>query len=426
MKSFFNNIKNKKTIINGSLFSLFSFFNQGISFILLILLAKYITPSEYGYLSIFNTIVMFLGYFIALSTQGYISISYFQKERNNFKKDFSCIFFISISLFVIISIIIFLGNNKLSNLLLIEEKFLWLALIISFFQLLFNINLDIFRIKELILKYGYRSCGFAVLNFVLSIYLIIFCNYNWQGRVYAQFICTSIFGILAILFFSKEQLLTNKLSYKRFKEIIIWGLPLIPHLAAQWIRQGCDRYIINYNYSIEEVGLFSFALNLANIIAILGMAFNSTNSVEIYKTLSSKTISKELKIETLNRKEIFFIWIYTFIFLTICVLGIILVPLILPKYSLSIPYFIILSLYGFLQCLYFIYCNYLFYFKENKSIMYITFISSIIHLLLSISLTSISLYISAFIYVITQLYIVISIKRKGKRIIRKYLYEECY
>ena len=367
MNSFIQKIKNNKTIINGSLFSLFSFFNQGISFILLILLAKYITPSEYGHLSIFNTIVMFLGYFIALSTQGYISISYFQKGRNNFKKDFSCIFFIAIIILFILSTIIICGNERLSKILILEQRFLWVAIFISFFQLLFNINLDIFRIKEQIFKYGYRSCGFAVLNFILSIYLVIFCNYNWQGRVYAQLICTGIFGFISILFFYKEKLYTNKLSCGRFKEIIIWGLPLIPHLAAQWIKQGCDRYIINYNYSIEDVGLFSFALNLANIIAILGMAFNATNSVDIDKILSSQNISNDSKTTIINKKEKFFTWTYILIYLVVCTLGVLLVPLILPKYTQSIPYFIILSLYSLLQCIYFIYCNYLFYFKENIS-----------------------------------------------------------
>lgn len=419
MKSIIHRIKNNKTIINGSLFSIFSFFNQGISFILLILLAKYITPSEYGYLSIFNTIVMFLGYFIALSTQGYISVSYFQKGKNNFKKDFSCIVFIAIGILIILSLIILIGKENLSSILIIDQELLWIALLISFFHLLFNINLDLFRIKELVLKYGYRSCGFALLNFILSIYLVIYCNYSWQGRVYAQLLCTCIWGGLAILYFTKEKLFTFNLSQRRFKEIIIWGLPLIPHLATHWIRQGCDRYIINYNYSIEEVGLFSFALNLASVIYIIGMAFNSTNSVEIYKTLSSKTMTNESKIKSLFNKEKNLVLLYIICFIIILLSGIIFIPIILPKYTNSILYFCILSIYGLLQCFYFIYSNYLFYYKKNKNIMYITFSSSILHLLLSICLTGFSLYITASIYVITQLYIVISIRNKAKQIILK-------
>ena len=71
-------IKNE-TLRNGAFFTLFSFVNKGMNFVLLILLARYISPTEYGYWSLFGTITMFLGYFMAMTTEGYISISYFQE-----------------------------------------------------------------------------------------------------------------------------------------------------------------------------------------------------------------------------------------------------------------------------------------------------------------------------------------------------------
>ena len=50
-------LKKDRTLVNGSLYSLFSFFSQGCNFLLLILVAGYILPSDYGKLSIFTTIV---------------------------------------------------------------------------------------------------------------------------------------------------------------------------------------------------------------------------------------------------------------------------------------------------------------------------------------------------------------------------------
>ena len=64
IKTRINNLIHSKTVRNGGLFSAFSFFNKGIGFVLLILLAKYIQPSEYGELSLFNTLVSLLGYFV--------------------------------------------------------------------------------------------------------------------------------------------------------------------------------------------------------------------------------------------------------------------------------------------------------------------------------------------------------------------------
>lgn len=409
-------IKTSKTLVNGFFFSLFSFFNQGVSFFLLILLANYITPGEYGYLSLFNTIVMFIGYFISLSTQGYISVSFFQKESVYFKKDFSIIFIITLFVFIFLSVILLLFHNHLSHITQLSNSLLWFSLFISTFTLFLNVNLDYLRIKEKILEYGILSCSFAIVNFLLSLYFVIKCSQSWLGRINAQLICSIFFGLISILFFLKNRMFTfRNYTINDFKQIICWGLPLIPHLATNWIRQGCDRYIINYHYSIEEVGLFSFALNLVNIIIILGVAFNSSNSVSIYKILSDNTINNKIALLKKQTNNIFYIYLLSTILITSG--GCVLIPIFLPQYSEAIPYFCILSVYAFLQCLYFLYCNYLFYYNKNKKIMLLTFSTSILHLILSYLFTQYSLIVTSFIYIITQAIIVIEIKRFSKKLL---------
>ena len=70
---FLNCLLGNKLLLKGALFSFFSFFNQGASFLLLIILANYIAPSDYGTLSLFNTIIFFWGFVVSLSTHGYIT-----------------------------------------------------------------------------------------------------------------------------------------------------------------------------------------------------------------------------------------------------------------------------------------------------------------------------------------------------------------
>lgn len=408
----------KTSLIRGSLYSLFSFFNQGSSFLLLILLANYINPAEYGKLSMFNTLVQLLTYFIAFSASGYISVSYFSKGQQEFRKDFSSIMLLGvISLFIIVSII-GVCNDVISHLLNIPSMCVWIGVVICLSLFLHNINLDIIRINENIKEYGIFSCSNAILNFILSLILVIGFNMNWEGRVFAQFWTNITFGIIAIYLFNKRKLFTYSISYTRLKSIAMWGMPLIPHLASSWIKQGCDRLIINSNYSIEEVGLFSFALNLTSIITMIGLGFNQVNSVDIYKILGDNEHDNKWKLKKLDtqRREVWQIYIVVFIVVVItCILG---VPILLPKYSDSIIYFIPLSIYGLGVCIYLMYCNYLFYYDMNKYIMMITFTSSLIHLLLSLFLTRYSLFLTAIIYVVMQLYIVVLLYHESKKLLQ--------
>lgn len=414
-------ILNNKTFIKGSLFSLYSFFNQGISFILLIILAKFISPGDYGQLSLFNTLVMFVGYFIVLSSDGYLSVSYFKSTKQEFAKDVSSILLVLSFVTTILLLLITVGGQWLSGLLKLPQNLLYIAIIISAFSILVSVNLNIKRLSEDLKRYGLLSCSFAIMNFILSLLLVIKVDLNWIGRIYAQLFCVIIFGSIALYAFKRERLYTNSLSLGRVKTILFWGIPLIPHLATTWVRQGCDRYIIDSAYSLVEVGLFSFALNLTSVIEMVGSSFNATNSVSIFKILSDSSLDGYNKISLLKKTSKEMITIYSIITILIVICVVCFVPYVMPNYAKSVPYFLVLSSYGFLKCIYYIFCNYLFYWGKNKYLMYITFSFSIIHLVSSLLLTKYSLFYTASIYVVTQLLIDIVLVVMAFNLIKKNL-----
>lgn len=410
---------NNKTIRNGGLFSVYSFVQSGVSFILLIILAKFITPSEYGLMSLFNTATMFFSYFVGLNTAGYLSVSYFaNKSSEDFKKDFTIITLLTIMSAILLFIIILPLISPISKLINTTPLLLTASLLIATFRIIHQILLNYYRIQEKVIKYGIYSCSNSLLSALLVFIFVLYCGQGWHGYVEGQFISLIIFSGISLLLFKKWNLYTFAgLTTQRIKNIILWGVPLIPHLAAIWIRQGMDRYIIEHNHTTADVGLFSFALNLTNIIIMIGTAFNNTFSVNIFKTLSSEIPFENKIIKLKNQtKKIMAIYIIATVFI---VLGsFVFLPIFMPNYSSSIKYFTILSFYGLCQCFYFQYCNYFFYFKKTKTLMYITFGSSILHLLLSFILTPYSLILTCSIYVMVQMIIVLTTKKMGMELLK--------
>lgn len=417
-------IKNNKTLLRGGLFSIYSFINKGFAFILLLILANYITPAEYGYLSLFSTVVMILGYFIALSSEGYMSISYFSEGDAGIKKSFSCIFFICIIILLLYCLILLACGNTLERFLDLKNDILFYAIVIAFFTVFNNLLLDLFRIKEKVVVYGWLSCGSALLNFVVSIIFVKDLLLSWQGRVYAWMGCAVLFGLIGIWYFVKSGYFYLQIR-SHLKPMLLWSIPLIPHLATSFLRQGCDRYIINYYHSIDDVGLFSFALNLVGVITMIGFGFNQSNSVDIYKVLGDKQMPIQNKLQHLKKNRNIFLLFYICITLLIATTGYFVVPIVLPKYSHAINYFIILSFYGFFVCVYLVYTNYLFFFKETRILMHITVLSALIHLFLSYILTRYSLYSTAFLYGLTQAGTAISVGVYSMRKLRDWKQREC-
>lgn len=418
IREYISRFRSNKTLINGTLFSAFSFINRGISFVLLIILARYIMPAEYGQLSLFTTIVQFLAYFIALSCQGYFPISFFQRKGEYFRQDTTSIILILTVCTTVLSVLMLLFQNVLAAFAGIPRLFLWFAIIISFSQVLYYLFTDYLRIQEKVLRYGLFSCGFAVISFALSVYLVVYKEQDWYGRVYAFLICAVVTGLIGIFFLFKKRLLTRSVTWEGTKMILLWGVPLIPHEATTWIKQGCDRFIINSTHTIEDVGLFSFALTLTSIIVMIGSAFNATNSVSVYQILSSDNSSAQKKI-LLKRQARNIGAIYTVCYILVLLFGTLIVPIALPKYTASIPFFWITSISGFLECLYFLFVNVLFYYHKNHRIMEITFVTAIFHLLLSFILTRFSLYLTAGIYVVSQLVVLLLIIWQSLKVVKE-------
>lgn len=405
------------TVRNGVLFSFFSFANSGVSFILLIILAKYITPIEYGYLNLFNTLVTLLNIFISLCTVSYVTLSFFKKDKSELLKIINVSLIVSSIMLIILFVIISIFTNHLEHLIGIDYEYQVIALLICYFQIFNAINLDIWRIEEKPISYGFYSLGVVLLNFVITLFLIIGLEQGWLGRVYSQLSVSFIFGIISIIILIKRRyfaLIWPGLSL--FKETLLYCLPLIPHIASFWLRQGLDRYIINYYHSVEDVGLFSFALNFASIIGIAGMAFNSTNSVYIYKKLAINYSEVKASLKKQTRFMLLFFLCLTILVAVVVSIGI---PLIVPHYTASIAFLFPVCFAAFFQCVYLLFVNYLFYYGRTLLLMTITLSMSVLSVVLSLILTKYGVIYTAYISLFISASIAFSVYLFASKILKQ-------
>ncbi|MBQ4406389.1 MAG: oligosaccharide flippase family protein [Bacteroidales bacterium] len=401
-------LRHNKTVQNGALFSLFSFLNAGISFVLLIIIAGFISPEGYGKINLFSTTVQIFTYFICLNTSGIISVVFFRKDNTEFKRTINTVLVLTIGCFLILTLILLFINERLEKAIGLDFYFQWIALWICLFQTLSQINLNIFRIEEKVKQYGIYSVSSAVLNFVLTILLVVTFKYDWVGRIYAQVICCMLLFLFSVVFLIKNEYITLvKPNRSSFKEALGFGLPLIPHSATPWLRQGLDRYFINGFHNTAQVGLFSLSMNFANIILMVGDAFNQTNSVYIYKNLSAENqdeVKKRLKKQTLILCNLFAV-----ITSILIVCSSIFIPLVFPKYEDAVKYIPFLCLSMFFKCIYLQFCNFLFYYKKTVGLMYITFSCSLLHAALSFWLTRYSIVYTTIISAAVDFLIMIGV-----------------
>lgn len=396
-----------KNIRHGILYTLFSFINNGVSFFLLLILAKYLKPDEYGYLNLFTSIINMLSIIIALSTNAYISVSFFQKTKTYLQQIITTCLITASLVSLLLLFITYFNKEYLTETIGLNYIYIIISILICYFQLYNNINLDLWRLNERPIAYGIFSFAYSIANFSLSIILVTYYKFGWVGRIDAWLIIAFIFFAIDLFLFYKNGYIVWKFPNKTIIiETLRYSLPLIPHLMSNWFKQGFDRFIINYFYNATEVGYYSFAMNIAAIITMIGTAFNSTNSVTIFKKLSKST---QDNIKLLRKQTIFMSIIFISLTIIVIISAILLIHLFFRSYENSIIYIIPLCIGGLFQCLYLIKVNYIFYYKKTHILMGISVVSALVQLCISLILIKVSIVYAALISMIISLLTMLSV-----------------
>lgn len=407
-----------KNVKNSIIYTFFLFFNNGLSFILLLILASYLSPNDYGKLSLFTTFVSLLQIVICLSSTSYLTVAFFQKLKIEIQRLITTIILISLIILAILLVITILDKSDVEKIVGFQNLFVILGIFICFFQVFNNINLDLWRLEEKPLAYGFYNFTYALINFVLTLWFVISLKLGWVSRPYSWFIVSCLFFIISGIYLLKRGYVKwIKPTFSIIKETLIYAIPLIPHSISYWLKQGADRYVINYYYNSEYVGFFSFAMNLASIIVMVGAAFNSSNSVYIYKNL--KEGYNTVKI-TLIKQEKIMIAIFSCIGVLTIISAVSLIPFFFPKYVSSIPYIIPLMIGAVFQCIYLLYVNYMFFYKKTLILMYISLITAVLQILLSILLTKYSTLYTAYISMLTSILTAASVCVYSNNLVKKH------
>ena len=385
ISTFINSITKNQNFRHGVLYTIFSFINSGFSFILVLILAKFLPPYEYGQLNLFTTFVTLVNIIIPLCTVSYITVSFFQRAKIIVRQIITTALGTTTLMLVLLSVLLVLFPHFFERCLGFPLADIWFGLLICYFQVFYTLNLDIWRLEEQPVRYGIFSLSFAICNFILTFALIVYYKLGWEGRIYAWFLLGLLYFVISIVFLIKRNYLHLSIPpFSLIKETLAYAIPLVPHSLSFWLKQGMDRYIINHFHDPSAVGYFSFAMNIAAIISIIGTAFNATNSVYLYKQLSLGYNNVK---NTLRRQ----ILLMTLVFFTVSVLVALLawgiITFIVPQYTTSLQYILPLTLGAFFQCIYLLWVNYLFYYKKTTQLMMITFSTALLQCVLSIWLT---------------------------------------
>jgi len=257
----------KDSLIYGS----GSLAQYSISFLLIPVYTRYLTPADYGILEVIavTTSLLLILYIMGMSTA--IFKSYFDTKDEKTRKTIisSALIYLSLTSLTFTTILVFLapffsstffgtGDNTLLFTIAFSSLFFDTSLIIPF---------ALWRAKGESKRYVIISFSRFVLAMGLNILFVVFLTRGILGILQAQLITSAAFYVFLIPWTIKDTGL--RFSAQKLKEMLSFGLPLIATLLASMILVRSDRYFLNFFSTTSQVGLYALGYRIGMIVNIL-------------------------------------------------------------------------------------------------------------------------------------------------------------
>tara|TARA_R100000935_G_C2824293_1_gene161451 strand:+ start:55 stop:1500 length:1446 start_codon:yes stop_codon:yes gene_type:complete len=183
-----------------------------------------------------------------------------------------------------------------------------LAILLAFFAQTKNIWSTFLMLHYKVKRTALITGISVILGIIFSLILVMVFKLGALGKILAMFppaILIFYFSFSDIKKFAK-----NKWSIKSIKEQLLFGLPIIGAIWSSSLLLMMDRYFIEYLLNLNSLGIYSFAYQIAQIPLFLIVGIKKIWNPLFYDNMNSKNYDTLSKI----------IYIYSAILVLVCML----------------------------------------------------------------------------------------------------------
>jgi O-antigen/teichoic acid export membrane protein len=283
-----------------SLYTLVGVIGAGINFFVMPVLSHYLSPADYGTLSLFNTYTTILIPLVSLSANSLLNIEFFkEKNKERFADRFSSTQVVPLFTSVILAILTWQFFTQVNDEMELQSAGLrwgYIMVAISFFTIYCD-QLSVFLIFE---KKAGAFAFFSILKLCievsLTLYFVIIRHWDWEGRIYSSLITTGIFFCISLVYFYRQGFIKKVIRFQYIKEGLVFGAPLILHELGKFVINQSDRLFIAKMVSISEAGIYNIGYTVGAMVMLIINAYFNYYSPFLMERLSDLSEEKKLQI----------------------------------------------------------------------------------------------------------------------------------
>lgn len=303
----------KKLVTTTIYYSIGEIIPRIVSFLLLPILTKYLTASEYGIVSYTTSVMTFVFVIATLSLNTFILRHYYTFKDQNARKELIGSIFLFIfgfnCILILLQIFLFPIIIDVFSINIPFKPYFQLAIFNNFFDVISIVPLVLYRVKENAKGFLALSLSRTLLQFLMVYFFVVILHKGLLGSYYARLIVNIPFMFIYFYMIYKNSIF--KINFKLIKEALNFTLPILPGSLAFLFVALSDRVILEQYISLDKLGIFSVAITLATVLNIIIQALYKTFEPILFKEYLSNNFQKT----NLNLYKIYLLAIFIGAFL---------------------------------------------------------------------------------------------------------------
>jgi O-antigen/teichoic acid export membrane protein len=281
----FINLNSKKIVFDFFRYYLFTLISAVIGMFSITYLTNILTPSEYGFIGLYNSILYFIPALISFSVGNLQAIEIIELDEENY-----ILFRNNYLTFLVINSIIFFLLVTLFAQTLSQYRFLtYMALSMGVLLSFTSIHNTELINKSMPTQFGVLSSITQLLVLFFSFIFLKYYKFGWEFRIYSFLLAE--FLILIVRYFHLSNITKLfRLSVNKtiLQNMYIFGSPLIIYTIIGWVLNQSDRFFLLHFFTLKEVGIYTVAAGLSSIIVMINVNLDKVLIPFIFTKLKKK------------------------------------------------------------------------------------------------------------------------------------------
>lgn len=259
-------------------------------------LTRHLSVSEYGIFGYLQALITVLTILFTLGLNGAATRFFFEMEEPEQRQKLMGTIFMLMCLNIIgMSIImlttLFLLPDSLFTRIPLWPSYPFAILSAALFSFL-GLPLALAIAEKKALSFGILQSSRTISIFGAIVILVVGGGMGVNGIIYGYLISALLVGAISLRQILRKSVVT--LTMPRAREIMSFAIPLLPHAIGGWILLLSDRFFLARLSSLEQLGIYSAACQLALVMDLLMNSIKNAAIPYYYLLLDKVDYAREL------------------------------------------------------------------------------------------------------------------------------------